>query len=236
MRRRDARRDTASGRGARVIAEIFVLALASTVRPTSLAAVYTLVSHDARRRLMWAYVAAGLVFTLAFGAVIVGATDGIHVHSGTSTTKAIADLGGGIAALAFGVGLVTGRIGRGRAEDAPRANGRLRSALAQRLTTRTAALAGPATHIPGVFYLIALNVIVAHNGALADKGIALITYNAVWFALPLAALVACIVRPEGARALVDGAQQWARDHHRSIALAASFGVGAALVTRGLLTL
>ena len=96
-----------------MIVEIFVLALASTVRPTSLAAVYTLVSHDARRRLMWAYVVAGLLFTVAFGAVIVGATDGIHVGSGTSKTKGIADIAGGVVALALGVGLVTGRIGRG---------------------------------------------------------------------------------------------------------------------------
>ena len=219
-----------------MIVEIFVLALASTVRPTSLAAVYTLVSHDARRRLMWAYVIAGLLFTIAFGAIIVGATHGIHLDSGTSTTKGIADLAGGIVALAFGVGLVTGRIGGGDAGDAPRASGRLRSVLDRRLTTHTAALAGPATHIPGLFYLIALNVIIAHNAALGEKSVALATYNAVWFALPLAALVVCIVRPASARALVGWVEQWARDHHRGILLAASFGAGAALVIRGLLAL
>ena len=101
IRRRDASRRPI----ARVIVEIFVLALASTIRPTSLAAVYTLVSHDGRRRLMWAYVVAGLAFTVAFGAVIVGATHGIHLGSGTNKTKGIADIAGGIVALAFGVGL-----------------------------------------------------------------------------------------------------------------------------------
>jgi hypothetical protein len=219
-----------------VIAEIFVLALASTVRPTSLAAVYTLTAHDARRRLMTAYVIAGLAFTLGFGVIIVGATHGIHLHAGSSTTKAIADLLGGIVALVFGVGVATRRIGRDRAEDAPSTNGRLRTALDQRLTTRTAALAGPATHIPGLFYLIALNVIVAHDAALADKTVALVTYNVVWFVLPLAALVACIVRPARARALVGWVEERARDHHRAILLAVSFGVGAALVIRGLLAL
>jgi len=219
-----------------VIVEIFVLALASTVRPTSLAAVYTLVSHDARRRLMWAYVVAGLVFTVTFGAVIVGSTQGIHLDSGTSKTKGIADIAGGMVALALGVGLVTGRIGRGDAGDAPKASGRLRSVLDRRLTTHTAALAGPATHIPGLFYLISLNVIVAHHAALGEKSVALATYNAVWFALPIAALVVCIVRPASGRALVGWVDQWARDHHRGILLAASFGAGAALVIRGLLTL
>src|SRR5215211_2209169 len=77
--------------GTGVIVEVFLLALASTVRPSSLAVVYALVSHDGRGRLMWAYVVAGLLFTVAFGALIVGATDGIHLNSGTSKTKGIAD-------------------------------------------------------------------------------------------------------------------------------------------------
>ena len=219
-----------------MIVEIFVLALASTIRPTSLAAVYTLVSHDGRRRFMWAYVLAGLAFTVAFGVVIVGATHGIHLGSGTNETKGIADIAGGIVALAFGVGLLTGRVGGGDAGDAPRAGGRLRSALDRRLTTHTAALAGPATHIPGLFYLIALNVIVAHQASLGEKSVALATYNAVWFALPIAALVVCIVRPASAQALVAWVAGWARDHHRGILLAASFGAGAALVIRGVLAL
>ena len=44
---------------------------------------------------------------------------------------------------------------------------RLEGALDRRLTIHRRGLAGPATHIPGLFYLIALNVIVAHNAALA---------------------------------------------------------------------
>jgi Sap-like sulfolipid-1-addressing protein len=217
-----------------VIAEMFVLALACAVRPASLAAVYALVSHDARRRLMWAYVLAGLAFTVGFGVIIVGATHGIHVHSGKA--KGIADLIGGIVALAFGAGLATGRISRGRTDDAPRADGRMKAALDHRLNIRTAALAGPATHVPGLFYLIALNVIVAHNAAIADKAIALITYNGIWFALPLASLVVCIVHPATARDLVEWVQRWTRTHARTILLTTSFVVGAALVIRGALTL
>jgi Sap-like sulfolipid-1-addressing protein len=219
-----------------VIVEVFVLALACTVRPTSLAAVYALISRDTRRGLMSAYVIAGLAFTLAFGGIVVGATEGIHVHSGTDRTKAIADIAGGILALAFGIGLATRRINQGRADDAPRPAGRMKSMLDSRLTIRTAAFAGPATHIPGLFYLVALNVIVAHNVALANKAIALVTFNVVWFALPLAALVACIVRPEKALNLVGSVHRWTRDHARGILLTVSFGVGTALLIRGILTI
>jgi hypothetical protein len=219
-----------------VILEILVLALASSVRPTSLAAVYALLSHDGRRRLMWAYVAAGLAFTLGFGAVIVGATHGIHLHSGSSKTKGIADIVGGAAAIAFGIGVATGRISRNRADDAPVGPGRMQSALGRRVTTRTAALAGPATHIPGLFYLIALNVIVAHHVAFTRKAFALLTYNLVWFALPLAALAICVVRPEAARSFIGRVGGWTREHAREILLVVSFGAGAALVVRGVLTL
>jgi hypothetical protein len=217
-----------------VIVEVFALALASSVRPTSLAAVYAIVSRESPRRLMWAYVIAGLAVTLAFGAVVIGATHGIHVHSGK--TKAILDIVGGAAALLFGAALATGRISRERPADAPEPGNRVRAALDRRLTVRTAALAGPATHIPGLFYLIALNVILAHNVAIADKAFALVLYNVVWFALPLAALVTCIIRPAAARDLVAWVKRWTAAHAREILLVAAFGAGAALVVRGLLTL
>jgi hypothetical protein len=121
-------------------------------------------------------------------------------------------------------------------DDAPRAEGRMKPVLDRRLTTRTAALAGPATHIPGLFYLIALNVIVAHNATTAAKTLALVTYNMVWFAIPLAALVACIVRPATAQQFVGSVKQWTHEHARGILLATCFGAGTALLSRGLLTL
>ena len=47
--------------------EVVLLALASTVRPTSLAAVYVLVGSESPRRLMIVYITAGLAFTIGFG-------------------------------------------------------------------------------------------------------------------------------------------------------------------------
>jgi cytochrome bd-type quinol oxidase subunit 2 len=215
--------------------EIIVLALASTVRPTSLAAVYALLSHESRRGLMWAYVAGGLVFTLTFGGIIVGATQGVHFHAGSDETKGIAYIVGGSLALLFGLGVLSGRLGRGDV-DAPKTDGRLKTALAHRVSFRTAALAGPATHIPGLFYLIALNVIVAHSGAVTEQAFALVTYNAIWFAVPIVSLLTCIVNPPAALDAVGWINNWTREHARTIILVASFGVGTALVVRGALTL
>jgi hypothetical protein len=219
-----------------VIAEIVVLALASTIRPTSLAAVYALLRHDARRALICAYVAAGLAFTIAFGLAVVYAFHGIHIHSGSDRTKGIADIIGGVLALSFGVAILTGRIRGQQSDDAPVARGRLNTMLGERLSMPTAALAGPATHIPGLFYLIALNVIVAHNPEVPSGTFAVLTYNAVWFALPLIALGACIVRPAAARDAIGSVEQWSRRHSRTILLCVAFGVGIALVVRGALSL
>jgi hypothetical protein len=217
-----------------VIIEIFVLALASTIRPTSLAAVCTLLSHDSRRALMWAYLAGGLTFTVGFGLVVVFAFHGIHIDAGANRTMGVADIVGGVLALAFFLALLTGRVRSHDAGDAPRVGGGtlLRG---RRLTPRTAALAGPLTHLPGLFYLIALNVIVAHNPRVPSGMLAVAIYNAVWFALPIVALAACIVRPAAAIDVIGAVERWARDHARAVLLTVSLVVGTALVVRGVLT-
>jgi hypothetical protein len=225
-----------AGGGCRVIFELFVLALAGTVRPTSIAAVYALLSHDDRVKLLCAYVVGGLVFTLAFGALVVGVFHGFHVRLSDATTRAVTDIVAGAAALAFGVAVLLRRIGGGQADDAPKSEGRLAAILARRLTIPTAALAGPVTHVPGIFYLVALNLIVAHNIGATGQAVALVTYNAIWFVLPIAALVVCIADPTAARTAIASVNHWTRDHARQILLITSFAVGAALVVRGVTTL
>ena len=72
-----------------------------------------------RRAFICAYVAAGLAFTVAFGLAVVYAFHGIHVQSGSDTTKAVADIVGGVVALLFGVAVLTGRVRGQQAEGAP---------------------------------------------------------------------------------------------------------------------
>jgi hypothetical protein len=216
--------------------EGILLALASTIRPTSLAAVYALVSYPSPRRLMIAYTVAGLVFTVGFGVLVIWAFNGIDINSGDDKTKGIAELIAGALALAFGVLVLTGRISGPQADDAPDAPSRWSKILEGRLTLRTAALAGPATHIPGLFYLLALNVIVAHEPKVPGGLFEVLLYNAVWFALPIGALAICIVKPSAARDAVFAIETWTKQHMRGILLTVSFGAGAALLVRGILTL
>jgi hypothetical protein len=213
-----------------LIIELLVLALASTVRPTSLAAVSAILSHDSRRRLLVAYAVAGLAFTVFVGVVVVFAMHGIHFPSGSDRTRAVADIVGGVAALLFGCAVLTGRIPRRSDHDVSGVGWKAR--LDRRLTVTAAAIAGPLTHLPGLFYLIALNVIVAHNPKVAGGVLAVAIFNAIWFALPLAALATCTVNPIAARDAVASVQRWTAQHSRALLLGTSFTVGTALVIRG----
>jgi hypothetical protein len=65
--------------------------------------------------------------------------------------------------------------------------------------------------------------------------LAVVTYNAIWFALPIVALVVCIVNPPAARNAVGFVERWASDHSREILLWVSLIAGVALVVRGALS-
>ena len=216
--------------------EVVLLALASTVRPTSLVAVYALVGHEAPRRLMLAYIAAGLTFTVAVGLLVIWAFNGVDINSGSDETKGIAEIAGGIAVLAFAVLLGTGHVGGPHTDDAPDAPRRWTAMLERRLTVPKAALAGPATHVPGLFYLIALNVIVTHQPSVAGGLFEVMIYNLVWFALPIGALAVCAIDPPAARRAVDEVRTWTLRHTRTLLLLVSIAAGCGLVIRGLITI
>jgi Sap, sulfolipid-1-addressing protein len=219
-----------------VLIEVILLGLATTVRPTSLAAVYALLSTAAPRRLMTLYVLAGLAFTIAFGLLVVWAFKGIDLGSGSSHAKAVAQIVGGFVVLVFAACVLTGRVGGPWGNDGPRPPSRWAARLERHLTPGTATLAGPATHIPGVFYLVALNVIVAQHLRPAGALAGVLVYNAIWFAIPIGALAVCIVAPETARDGVHAIEQWTRRNARMIVLILSFAIGAGLVVRGALAL
>lgn len=216
--------------------DVILLALGNMVRPTSLAAIYTLLSGPEPRRMMIAYVISGLVVTVGFGTLVLLAFDGISIHHGGSTARGIAQLGGGAVVLIFGRLVWAGRIGLPSSSDAPDVPRGWRRILDGRLTIKTALLAGPLTHVPGIFYLAALNIIAAHKLGAADEVLEVLLYNAIWFALPIGALAICIVRPSTARDGIAAINTWAREHARGILVSISVVVGVVLLVRGAITL
>jgi len=78
-------------------------------------------------------------------------------------------------------------------------------------------------------------VIAAHQPSIPDGLFEILIYNVVWFALPIVALVICILRPAAARDVVGSVQRWALQHSRTILIWVSLIAGAVLVVRGALT-
>ena len=213
--------------------EIVLLALATTVRPTSLAATDALLASSAPRRLMTAYVVAGLAFTMAFGLIVALVLGGIDAGSASSGARSTAEIVSGIVALVLAALVWRGRLGGdGASRGAPHPPRRWQGLLEKHRTLRTAMLAGPATHLPGLFYLIALNLIVANRLTSRTVVIEVALFNVIWFALPLVALAVSIVSPELACEGIGAANAWAVRHARTILLAGLSGVGLALVVTG----
>lgn len=215
--------------------DVIVLALASAPRPAGIAALYVLLSASRPRRVLVAYVAAGVTFSVAVGVLVVAIFHGAQIdYRGTDVYSAI-ELVAGVAALVFAVGIGTGR----RQLPARHEHDGEESAITRTLRTPsvfTASVAGVATHLPGLFYLVALNAIVAERRGLVTGVVQVLVFNAIWFAAAFAAVVSFLLRPGVARSMLARVDGWARRHARSITVLVLGGAGSYLAIRGLIGL
>ena len=211
--------------------DVFVLALASAPRPAGIAALYALLSASHPRRVLVAFLVAGFTFSVTLGVLVVAIFHGAGIdYRGTDVYAAI-QLLGGLAALGVAVGVWTGRT-QLPARDTGAGEG---SAIIRRLrnpTVGTAAVAGVATHAPGLFYLLALNAIVAEESSFVAGVLQVLLFNAIWFAAAIAAVVIFLLRPGAARRALARVNGWARRHARVVTVVAFAVAGSYLAIRG----
>jgi hypothetical protein len=212
--------------------EALILAAASAVRPsTSLAAVYALLSSASPRTPLAAFVTAGFAFSMAVGILVVTVLHGVDLPGGSSERGAVVDLLAGTAMLGFAVGVGSGRVRRPSGRGAPGDEPRIVRML-HRPSLRVAAVAGVVTHVPGLFYLVALDAIAADQPRTPEAILEVLAYNAIWFSVPIAAFV-LLGRP-GSETLARVARVngWARRHEQALLVAVFALVGAYLVLKG----
>ena len=145
------------------------------------------------------------------------------------------DLVAGVAALGFAAGVQRGGLNRKRERPRSRAT----SAIATRLSRpsmATAAVAGVATHVPGLIYLVALNSIAADQPGPADALVQVAIYNALWFAIPLGALVLVLRSPATATAFLDRLTAWARRNQERLIVVLFGALGLYLTIKGVVGL
>lgn len=215
--------------------EIFILATASALRPsTSTAAVYALLSSERPRPVLAVFTVAGMLFSCAIGIVVVLALHGIPLPGGESQRIAVVDIAAGAAMLGFASGVWSGHVGRigRRTSEGP---GRIVTTL-RRPTLEVAGVAGVATHVPGLFYLVALNAITAGSPPFLEALAAVLAYNAIWFLVPIAAFVFAGSHADRAHAIIDDINAWTRAHEQAIVVAVFALVGGYLAVKGVTAL
>ena len=210
--------------------ESILLAIVNALRPTGIAAVYALLSTPRPRRLLVAYIAVGFAWSFAVGILVVGALHGVKVETRSSTANSVVSLGLGAAAAGFAAGIATGRI---ETPSSGRSTGQSRVSRALRdPTLAVAAGAGVATHLPGLLYLLGLNAISETGPGLAVGAVNVLIFDAIWFAIPIAALAVALRRPAAAKVALDRGSAWARRHQRQLATVVFAVVGVAFALKG----
>ena len=173
--------------------DALVLALASVIRLTSVASVYAMLSAARPTRLLTAYIVAGFVFSAAIGIVLVTVLGVSTVPRAPDEVRAVIAFVLGAVSLGYAAGLLSGLVSgparhRAEADPGPDSESWLGRQLVD-LSTPRAALAGALTHLPAFFYLAALSAIISSTSSNAGRTFQVVVYNAIWFAMPLTALV-----------------------------------------------
>ncbi len=223
---------------------LVLLALAASVYPTLLAGVILILAHPKPLRMLFGFLVGGIAISVIAGIAIIralessGAFDKSH-HS----TKPILSIVLGTVSLLVAWGIWSGTINRGllkhkRAKPDPAAP--RKPSMADRALSRgsitMAFVAGLVLNLPGVWYLDALTEIAKAKPSTASALVQILVFNVIMFSLVELPIVAYVVDPHGAAALVTRASAWGRRHSRQIAIALATTVGVWLVVKGIIEL
>jgi Sap, sulfolipid-1-addressing protein len=215
--------------------DALALALVSVIRPMSVAAVYAMLSAARPTRLLTAYILAGFVFSAGIGIVLVILLGVLAGPQAPDEVRAVIPFILGAVSLAYAAGLLSGRVGLvlnpTGADPGPDSNSWFGRQLAD-LSAPRAALAGVLTHKPGLFYLAALSAITDSTSSNANRIFQVALYNAIWFAMPVAALALAKRRPVELQNFLRRATEWVWRQQREIMITAFGLLGVYLIVRG----
>ena len=214
--------------------EAIVLAIGSGARPAGLAAVYSLMTRRHPGRMLLAYIGAGFAFSAGFGIIVVLAVSNADLHP-PRVLSAIFDIIVGAAALGFAAGVYAGRTLNSSPDD-PSGSESWALRKLREPSVSVAALVGVATHLPGLFYLLALNSIIAQRQGVVVDVWHVLAYNAIWYGVSVAAVFYLLIKPSAARDMFGRLNVWVRAHQRPIVVGIFGIVGTYLVVHGVAVL
>jgi len=223
-----------------VSVDALVLALASVIRPLSVAAVYAMLSTARPTRLLTAYIGAGFIFSVGLGIVLVILLDASAGSRTSEEVHAVIAITLGGVSLGYATGLLSGWFqgpvrNPATVDLALDKNSWLGHQLAH-LSLLRAALAGVLTHKPGLFYLAALSAITNSTSSTANRILQVGLYNVIWFAMPVAALALATRKPVELQDFMRRTTEWVWRRQRAIMITALGFLGVYLIVRGVLEL
>ena len=229
------------GRENRRVISVIPLALAAAVYPTLLAGVIVILDRDEPVPLLGAFLAGGMLISVAAGLIIVFILDGAvstkHQHKASPVVDLI------IAALSFGLALFLWRRERA-ARQARRAGGDGRRAkrpswTERRLGTGSAWVAfgaGVALNLPGLWYLDALKDIARAHDSTPTAILWILVFVVIMFALAEIPLIGYAVSPDATHARVQRLRAWLNEHGRMLGLGVASAAGVYLTIKGVVGL
>jgi MFS family permease len=212
--------------------------LSTVIRPTSAAAVLAMLATARPTRLLLAYILSGLSFSGGIGVVVVILLSGWTRPGTQDEVRALIGIVIGAVSLGYAAGLLSGGVPPPAGDDdglAPDADSWLGRQLAD-LSVPRAAVAGVLTHLPGLFYIAALNAITNSTSSVVNQIFQVAVYNAFWFALPAAALVLATRRPAQVQDFLRRLTVRVLRRKREILMTVFTVLGVYLIVRGVVEL
>ncbi|OBK81859.1 hypothetical protein A5649_10385 [Mycolicibacter heraklionensis] len=221
---------------------LLVMAAATSVEPVRIGLTLLMLNRPKPVLQLMAFLCGGFVMGTTGGLVVLFVLPSTLTESSGLTLPRVQIVIGALALLTatvLAVRLVTARPGAMRPPRADSVPVRF-SARAQRLlkgrSLWVAGTAGLGIALPSVDYLAALAIIVASGAATSTKIAALLTFNALAFALVEIPLLAYLVAPGATRGFMAALHRWGRQRRPGQVAALLATVGGVLCTAGVLGL
>jgi hypothetical protein len=220
------------------VLNVVVLAVGAAVSPTILAVVIVVLHRPQPRRLLAAYLAGGLLTSIAVGIAIVTSLSELDVVSGSSpAADPIVNFTIGFLSLLVAYVLASDRdAGFSERRREKKASKSQRDPWSERVLSRgTAPIAfavGVALNLPGAFYLVALKDIAQAQSSLGNQVAAIVVFNLIMFVLAEVPLLGYSFAPGGTQARVEQLNEWMARNARQIVIVVATTIGLYLVARG----
>ena len=221
------------------------LAFIAAMNPKLLALDLLLIDNERPRLMFLCVLLGGLSVSIAIGLLDVLVFHADAVKSQGSISAGL-DLGLGVALLAIGALVATGRLHGRRRAPVPAGAGAGAGApvktesWAQRVLRKPrfglAVLIGAVAGLPGASYITALHQLVTGTSSTGAQAIAVLVFAIIAFLLVIIPFALLELRPEATKANLRHTQDWLTSHARQLMAAVALLLGAYLAISGLIRL